>query len=232
MTTYTAPPNQNGLVLNDGDILNVNSGGVAGGHTIVNDGAVVNVNSGGVANQTVLNEDGAIVNVNAGGATNSTLIFNGVENVAGTDSGSVLGTSGVENVLSGGSTSGITFEGGTLTLVDPNALNSEDPESTWQNISQPVRIDFKNMIVSSATMDVIPQDGFLTVNISGHQYNYEFFIPDEGSSGSVPVQLTSDGSGGTLVSFGGNILSSPAFSPESAGTIVYTADFGSAPQRD
>ena len=149
MTTYTAPPNQNGLVLNNGDILNVNSGGVADGHTIVNDGAVVNVNSGGVANQTVLNEDGAIVNVNAGGATNSTLIFNGVENVAGTDSGSVLGTSGVENVLSGGSTSGITFEGGTLTLVDPNALNSEDPESTWQNISQPVRIDFKNMIVSS-----------------------------------------------------------------------------------
>jgi hypothetical protein len=85
------------------------------------------------------------------------------------------------------------------------------------------------MIVSSATMDVIPQDGFLTVNISGHQYNYEFFIPDEGSRGSVPVQLTSDGSGGTLVSFGGNILSSPAFSPETAGTIVYTAEFGSAP---
>ena len=78
-------------------------------------------------------------------------------------------------------------------------------------------------------MDVIPQDGFLTVNISGHQYNYEFFIPDEGSSGSVPVQLTSDGSGGTLVSFGGNILSSPAFSPETAGKIVYTAELGSAP---
>ena len=113
MTTFTAPPNQNGLVLNDGDILNVNSGGVAGGHTIVNDGAVVNVNSGGVANHTVLNEDGAIVNVNAGGATNGTLIFDGVENVAGTDSGSGLEPVALKTSYLVGPPSGITFDGGT-----------------------------------------------------------------------------------------------------------------------
>ena len=198
MTTFTAPPNQNGLVLNNGDILNVNSGGVADGHTIVNDGAIVNVNSGGVANHTVIN-DGGIVNVNAGGATNGTLI-SGVENVSGTDSGSLLDRGGVENVLSDGSTNDLDFEGGTLTLVDPNGLSSHDPGSEWQNLSAPVRIDFKNMIVSSATMNVVPQDGFLTVNISGKEYNYEFFMPNEGSSGSIPVQLASDGNGGTLVS--------------------------------
>ena len=227
MTTFTAPPNQNGLVLNNGDILNVNSGGVADGHTIVNDGAIVNVNSGGVANHTVIN-DGGIVNVNAGGATNGTLI-SGVENVSGTDSGSLLDRGGVENVLSDGSTNDLDFEGGTLTLVDPNGLSSHDPGSEWQNLSAPVRIDFKNMIVSSATMNVVPQDGFLTVNISGKEYNYEFFMPNEGSSGSIPVQLASDGNGGTLVSAVESLFSSPAFSPETAGTIVYTAEFGSAP---
>ena len=227
MTTFTAPPNQNGLVLNNGDILNVNSGGVAGGVTIVNDGAIVNVNSGGVTNQLVVINDGGIVNVNAGGATNGTLI-DGVENVAGTASGSRLDRGGVENVLSGGSTN-VDFEGGTLTLVDPNGLSSQDPGSEWQNLSAPVRIDFKNMIVSSATMTFVPQDGFLTVNISGQEYNYEFFMPTEGSSGNFPVQLASDGNGGTLVSFVENTLSSPAFSPETAGTIVYTAEFGSAP---
>jgi hypothetical protein len=227
MTTFTAPPNQNGLVLNDGDILNVNSGGVAGGVTIVNDGAIVNVNSGGVTNQLVVINDGGIVNVNAGGATNGTLI-DGVENVAGTASGSRLDRGGVENVLSGGSTD-VQFDGGTLTLVDPNGLSSQDPFSEWQETSEPLRIDFKNMIVSSATMNVVPQDGFLTVNISGKEYNYEFFMPNEGSSGSIPVQLASDGNGGTLVSAVEGLFSSPAFSPETAGTIVYTAEFGSAP---
>jgi autotransporter passenger strand-loop-strand repeat protein len=197
MTTYTAPPNQNELVLNDGDILNVNSGGEA--------------------NLTSLN-DGAILNVNVGGATNRMQIDGGVENVMGTDTGSVLGRNGVENVLSGGSTNSLDFEGGTLMLVDPNGLSSQDPGSVWQNLSQPVCIDFKNMVVSGATMSVGPEDGFLTVNISGHEYDYEFFIPT--SSGNIPVQLASDGNGGTLLSFVGpqSILSSPPFSPETAGT--------------
>jgi autotransporter passenger strand-loop-strand repeat protein len=207
-TTFTAPPDQNGLVLNNGDILNVNSGGVAK-HTELN--------------------NGGIVNVNAGGATNGTFI-DGVENVAGTDTGSVLARGGVENVLAGGSTNGLDFEGGTLTLVDPNGLSSRG-DLTWQDVRTPVHIDFKNMMVSSATFSFVPTDGFLTVYISGQQHNYEFFLPTEGSGGNFPVQLASDGNGGTLVSFVENTLSSPgpSFSPETAGTIVYTAEFGSAP---
>ena len=48
MTTFTAPPDQTGLILGGGDILNVNAGGAAVGTTIVT-GGVENVNSGGAA---------------------------------------------------------------------------------------------------------------------------------------------------------------------------------------
>jgi autotransporter passenger strand-loop-strand repeat protein len=54
MTMYTAPPNQDGLVLGDGDVLQVNSGGTAT-DTIVDAGGEVIV-EGGTAVNTILDE--------------------------------------------------------------------------------------------------------------------------------------------------------------------------------
>jgi autotransporter passenger strand-loop-strand repeat protein len=54
MTTFTAPPDRTGLVLNFGDILNVESGGTATGTTI-NERGTENVLSGGRAADTMIN---------------------------------------------------------------------------------------------------------------------------------------------------------------------------------
>jgi len=63
MTMYTAPPNQNGLVLGDGDVLQVNTGGTAT-NTIVDRGGEVDV-AGGTAVNTTL--DGGREIVESGG---------------------------------------------------------------------------------------------------------------------------------------------------------------------
>jgi autotransporter passenger strand-loop-strand repeat protein len=55
MTTYTLPPNNTKpLVLQDGDILIVNSGGKSNNVTI-NDGATEDVNKGGMSDHTTIN---------------------------------------------------------------------------------------------------------------------------------------------------------------------------------
>lgn len=57
MTTFNAPPDQVGLTLNDGDTLNVNSGGTAS-DTRINYGGVEYVYSGGVADHTTIEHTG------------------------------------------------------------------------------------------------------------------------------------------------------------------------------
>jgi hypothetical protein len=52
MTMYTAPPNQNGLVLGDGDVLQVNNGGVATNTIVEGTGEVIV--AGGTAVNTIL----------------------------------------------------------------------------------------------------------------------------------------------------------------------------------
>jgi autotransporter passenger strand-loop-strand repeat protein len=47
MTIFTAPPNQNGLVLDSGDDLEVNNGGTATDTTVNADGTE-NVRAGGI----------------------------------------------------------------------------------------------------------------------------------------------------------------------------------------
>jgi autotransporter passenger strand-loop-strand repeat protein len=78
MTTYTAPPDQFDLVLDNGDILNVNRGGHST-FTTIKPGGIENVQSGGVAVSTFI--DGGVEHVFRGGeaekvsfdAPNSTL---------------------------------------------------------------------------------------------------------------------------------------------------------------
>ena len=78
MTMYTAPPDQFDLVLDNGDILNVNRGGHST-FTTIKPGGIENVQSGGVAVSTFI--DGGVEHVFRGGeaekvsfdAPNSTL---------------------------------------------------------------------------------------------------------------------------------------------------------------
>ena len=72
---YTAPPNQNGLVLGNGDVLQVNTGGTAT-NTIVDVGGEVDV-SGGTAVNTIL--DGGQEIVRSGIANGVT--FDGIGSV-------------------------------------------------------------------------------------------------------------------------------------------------------
>jgi fibronectin-binding autotransporter adhesin len=137
-TTFTAPPDQHGLILNAGDILDVNKGGKAF-DTTINDGGVVNVNDGGRAESTTVNSGGVEninkggfggATINAGGVVNvadmadsggSTIHAGGVENVRGnSDHPSIQG--GVENVELGGHVSDVDFWAGVLKLADPKGL--------------------------------------------------------------------------------------------------------------
>ncbi len=111
--TFTAPPDRDGLVLNDGDILNVNNSGKAFG-TVVNSGAVVNVGAGGSSTFATLNDHG-IQNINAGGSVNATTIASGgVQNVnlGGLSGLAMINSGGVENV-SGHAIDTNVNEGGT-----------------------------------------------------------------------------------------------------------------------
>jgi autotransporter passenger strand-loop-strand repeat protein len=113
MTTFTAPPNKSHLMLNDGDILNVNSGGVAK-DTTINNGGVENVNKGGDAMLTTINR-GGVENVFAGGTAVETIINKGgVENVNGSGVAfdTTINNGGVENVNDGMAFDTIINKGG------------------------------------------------------------------------------------------------------------------------
>lgn len=99
MTIYTAPPNKDGLVLNAGDFLFVQSGGLAvnttlnsgsieivetgsrSGHTTINSGASMSVLQGGRADNTIIHQGGLEI---VFGAAHDTAIDDGTLRVAAT----------------------------------------------------------------------------------------------------------------------------------------------------
>ena len=112
MTTFTAPPDQTDLVLNIGDILDVNSGGTATGTTI-SFGGIENVNGGGTATDTTIKALG-IENVREGGtATDTSISRGGTENVdpGGIANGTII-NGGTENVSRGGTATGTIINDG------------------------------------------------------------------------------------------------------------------------
>jgi autotransporter passenger strand-loop-strand repeat protein len=137
MTTFTAPPNKQDLVLNHGDILNVNRFGMAT-ETTINKGGVENVNAsgdavlttinrGGVENvfalgtavETIINK-GGVLNVNGSGTAFDTTINNGgFENVnGGVTFDTTINKGGVENVSGGGVAVDTTIDnGGVLSIL-------------------------------------------------------------------------------------------------------------------
>lgn len=107
MTIYTAPPDETNLVLDRGDVLNVDKGGTATGTTIqfggvahVNGGTIIDtliktlgaedVGRGGVADDTTIKRAG-VENVAVGGTANHTVLDGGTLNLnGGTSNGAII----------------------------------------------------------------------------------------------------------------------------------------------
>lgn len=103
MTTYTVPPNVSGVTLNAGDLMNIDSGGVATS-TKVNSGGTENVNSGGTASGTIVNSGGT-ENVFSGGIASGTKVnFDAIENISAGGTAISATVDGTEKVFSGGTT--------------------------------------------------------------------------------------------------------------------------------
>jgi autotransporter passenger strand-loop-strand repeat protein len=217
--TFTAPPDQNNLVLNNGDVLNVNNHGTAPGTTVnsggvvdvtdggqanftkVFSGGVINVNSGGQTLDTVLGP-GGVVNVNAGGMASLTDIFGGVENVMGVSVGPTLHQFGVENVVAGGRIAGVLFEGGILQLSDPTQLSGMiGDEAALQGGAV---IDFVNTNVTNFTLSGDFESFQLVLTYGNNQtITYHLTIPQNGHF-SPNVALQADDHGGTNLIISGS----------------------------
>jgi autotransporter passenger strand-loop-strand repeat protein len=117
MTTYTVPPDKADLVLDRGDVLNVDLGGTATGTTIgvggvafVNGGTTIdttikalgveNVGGGGVADDTTIKR-GGVENVASGSTDNHAILDGGALNVRGSSNGVII-NDGSEFVNGGG----------------------------------------------------------------------------------------------------------------------------------
>jgi autotransporter passenger strand-loop-strand repeat protein len=201
MTTYTAPPDRFGLVLNNGDILNVNFHGVSADITM-NAGGIENVDVGGLSNFATIN-NGGIENVH-GDAHATTVNNGGIENVYGRsveteiDKGGVENIQsgglsvrthidgGVEHVLSGGTAENAIFQGSdsTLELATPTGLNGAIVNWRVGDV-----VDLQNTVVTG--LDMAP--GILKVSYGSHSVSYGLGNEQAGTF----IHAVSDGHGGT-----------------------------------
>ncbi len=205
MTTYTAPPTQNQLVLNSGDTLNVGVNGLAFDTT--NNGGVENVASGGtdvgatingaslgggrenvygVATDTTIDLGLEIV-APGGTATHTTVNHGGQQWVYGVAVDTTINNGGIEQVLSG-TADNVTFGGphAILALVGkPSGLIGAI--SNWQVGDA---IEFLNTVVTSvhetrSTLTVTWGDNQkATYMLAGQQANTEFKLQSNGHGGT------------------------------------------------
>jgi autotransporter passenger strand-loop-strand repeat protein len=132
MTSFTAPPNRTGLILNAFDRLDVFSGGTATG-TIINENAVENVNPGGKGLFTIVN--GGVLNVGDTGI--GTTINGGNENVfaAGTVTDTTINTGGTELLNAGTTAVDSIVNVGGLQSVLGTAIGTIINEGGLQSVS-------------------------------------------------------------------------------------------------
>jgi autotransporter passenger strand-loop-strand repeat protein len=219
MTSFTAPPNQTGLILKAFDTLNVFSGGIATG-TIINENSVENVYLGGKGLFTILNQGGVL---NVGGIGIGTTINGGNENVFGTGTvtdttinaggellnagttaiGTIINAGGVQSVL--GMAKGTIINGGLESVSGGGLADGVvfvGPHSTLalatpSGLTGLIRnwhagdiIDFVNTNVTG----VKETGNTLTVTYGDHQTaSYSL----AGKQANTAFKLQSDGNGGT-----------------------------------
>ena len=222
MTIFTAPPDQSGLNLGFGDILNIDEGGEATGTTIrtfgvenVNEGGtsidttikrggVEHVFKGGVANGTIL--DGGNQEVHSGGVANGTIINDGREFVdsRGTANNTTINQHGQEYVE--GRSNNTTIHGGELDVLRGSVDNVtfDGPGSLLtllvpshltgaiSNWSVGDVVDFRNRQV----FDVVENDAHTTVTISyGDHETVTYSLVNQ--QANTAFELRSDHRGGT-----------------------------------
>jgi autotransporter passenger strand-loop-strand repeat protein len=203
MTEYRTPPNKSGLVLNNGDDLEVRKNSEAD-HTTINDGGRVfdygtdkntTINAGGkelvygVSTLSTINHGGAEL-VRPGGETNLTQIKSGgVETVY--DGGKALGTTiyngGTEIVAAHGTADNVIFAGNAGTLKLDNAAGLIGTLSNWRIGDV---IDLANTVVT----EVRESGNILTVYYGGQE---KALYTLAGEQANTQVSYHSDGHGGT-----------------------------------
>ena len=217
MSTLNAPPDQiDRLSLGGFDTLNVGKGGTVS--NVVDEG-VINVN-GGAANGT--NIDGGTLNLNDGTISGTNVLGNLNIN-GGTAIDTHLHFAGTFNIS--GTVDGITFEGGEgegeppkyiLKLKDFNSLQGTLGFND-QGPPYDVVFDFQNVTLSNVTM---------TANTITIDYGKNQSVTYKYTSLALVSGVHVDGNELFITVRG---IPAPAFSAKSAGTIVYTAEFGIAP---
>ena len=109
MTVITAPPDRNGLVLDQGDVLVVNNHGLAS-NTVINAGGRLEIFGGGASDHTTVNLLGIELVDQFGSSNNSVVNKGGREIVEGVSNGTTI-VGGVERVDHGGHANDTTIGG-------------------------------------------------------------------------------------------------------------------------
>lgn len=124
MTVYTAPPNQNGLVLHQGDRLDIGAGGFAF-NTTVNFGGDENVYNGGSSVGTIAHLNGAEF-VYSGGVSNFTSLVGGYERLydGGVSRNTTVSGGGLEYVDRGGVSYGTKLQDGGIEYVREDGVSN------------------------------------------------------------------------------------------------------------
>lgn len=185
MTTFNAPPDQVGLILNDRDTLNVNSGGTAS-NTRINFGGVEYVHSGGVADHTTIDNTGHLRVLNGGVSNDTTVGDRSLEFVGDGDvsNHTTVDRGGIEGVVDGGvSNDAIIHRGGRENLaggvsnntrLDAGGLESvsQDGVANHTTIGDHADLNVQNGGVANDT--VIDRGGVETVHGGGQANNVTF----------------------------------------------------------
>ncbi len=184
MTTYTAPPNQTDLVLNDGDALNVLSQGQSN-YTTINTGGVENVFDGGLSHGTTVSV-GGVANV-YGRSIETEIDTGGVVNVySGGTSVRTHIDGGVQYVFNGGTTGDVFFDGPNSTLQLESLTGLTGAIVHW-GVGEV--IDLVNIKLT----DLHESAGALTVTYGDQSATYPVVDRQAGTF----IHAVSDGRGGT-----------------------------------
>ena len=249
MTTYTAPPNQFNLNLGSGDTLTVNATGVAYNTSL--GGGTLTLNGGDAVNTTL---ETAQFDIDAGTAVDTTVFIGGTVDLKGgsafntdvmdgefdIEGGTAIGTTVGQGTLNvtGGTVTETTIETGRLTVFGGTVvdLTIGGPEA-FVRLRSPADLAGTITFGGSGQYIIHFDTKFTNANVTFSKGD-QFLNLTYGNDQTVSYQLKAvsvsvdrlTGNNNTLVlEVGSGTTSSPTFSPEIAGTIVYTAEFGSAP---
>ena len=133
MTTYNAPPNVTGLVLNIGDILNVYSGGTSTGAMI--NGGTEYVDGGGTDIGATINNGGTQEVTDLSTSTSATINSGGLLDVdtGSTATSATINSGGLLYVEGGGT--GATANGAISITAAPNTCTRVGPTLARRSIT-------------------------------------------------------------------------------------------------